>query len=268
MAEKGKVSSVTQRGMNEPFELQVARGQIALHSNFCQFGINTNVGTSAETVWIGSSVYSFPAAASVIKVSSSSTDDVATSGTGAWTVLIEGLDASYAAVSETVSLNGQTAVNTTNSYLRINKILVLTAGSGGASAGTIYTGTGTVTSGVPAVVVNQTGSASNESESAFYSVPAGYTAYIYRYTVTSGNATANSYSTFQLRVRPQGGVFGTKSYLITPGAGLYECEAAIPNAFPEKCDIEVRGFTSAGTAVLGAQLQMMLIKNNYEVSNG
>jgi len=46
-----------------------------------------------------------------------------------------------------------------------------------------------------------------------------------------------------------------------PGAGLFECEAAIPNAFPEKCDIEVRGFTSAGTAVLSAQLQMILIKN-------
>jgi hypothetical protein len=177
-------------------------------------------------------------------------------------VLIEGVNASYEAVSETVSLNGQTAVNTTNSYLRINKIFVLTAGTGNSSAGTIYAGTGTVNAGIPAVVVNQTGSASNESESAFYTIPAGYTGYIYRYTVSSGNSTADAYSTFQLRVRPFGGVFGTKSYLITPGSGLYECEAAIPNAFPEKCDIEVRAFTSAGTAVVSAQLQMMLIKNN------
>jgi hypothetical protein len=256
-------SSITRFGLYEPFELQVARGQISMHSNFCQFGINTSAGTSAETIWIGSSVYSFPAAASITKISSSSTDDTS-AGTGARTVLIEGVDGNYAPVSETVTLNGQTAVNTVNSYLRVNKIFVLTAGSNGSSAGTIYAGTGTVTSGVPAVVVNQTGSASNESESAFYTVPAGYTAYIYRYTVTSGNATANSYSTFQLRVRPYGGVFGTKSYLITPGAGLYECEAAIPNAFPAQCDIEVRGFTSAGTAVLGAQLQMMLIKNDSQ----
>ena len=257
----GTYSSATRQGAYEPFELQVARGQVDGHSSFCQFGINTNVAQSAETVWIGSSVYSFPTSASVIKVSSSSADDVATTGTGAWTVLIEGVNASYEAVSETVSLNGQTAVNTTNSYLRINKILILTAGTGNSSAGTIYAGTGTVNTGVPAVVVNQTGSASNESESAFYTVPAGYTGYIYRYTVSSGNSTANTYSTFQLRVRPLGGVFGTKSYLILPGAGLFECEAAIPNAFPEKCDIEVRGFTSAGTAVLSAQLQMILIKN-------
>jgi len=257
----GIYSSVSRQGATEPFDLQVARGQIQGHSNFCQFGINTNVGQSAETIWIGSSVYSFPASASVMKISSSSADDVATTGTGAWTISIEGVDADYAAVSETVSLNGQTAVNTTNSYLRVNRILVLTAGTGNSSAGTIYAGTGTVTAGVPAVVVNQTGSASNESESAFYTVPAGYTGYIYRYTVSSGNSTANTYSTFQLRVRPLGGVFGTKSYLITGGASLFECEAAIPNAFPEKCDIEVRGFTSAGTAVLSAQLQVMLIKN-------
>jgi len=254
--------SVTVQGLTEPFELQVARGQIEGHSSVCQFGINTNVGQSAETVWIGSSVYSFPASASVLKVSSSSTDDVATSGTGAWTVRVEGVDASYEAVSETVSLNGQTAVNTTNSYLRVNKVMVLTAGTGNASAGTIYAGTGTVTSGVPAVVVSQTGSSSNESENAFYTVPVGYTAYICRYTVSSGNSTANTYSTFQLRIRPYGGVFGTKSYLIAPGSGLFECEAAVPSAVPEKADIEVRAFTSAGTAVVSAQLQIVLVKTN------
>jgi hypothetical protein len=257
--------SVTVQGAYEPFDLQVARGQIMGHRSFCQFGINSNVAQSSETVWIGSSAYSFPASASVIKVSSSSADDTS-AGTGAHTVSIEGVDANYAPISETVTLNGQTAVETTNSYLRINKILVLTAGSGNASAGTIYAGTGTVTSGVPEVVVNQTGSASNESESAFYTVPAGYTAYIYRYTVSSGNSTANAYTTFQLKVRPFGGVFGTKSYLITAGSALFECEAAFPNPFPEKCDIDVRAFTSAGTAVVSTQLQIVLIKNNSQTA--
>jgi hypothetical protein len=256
--------SITQRGGSEPFELQVARGQIAGHTSFCQFGINTNVAQSAETVWIGSSDYSFPAAASVIKVSSSSANDTS-AGTGARTVLIEGLNADYASVSETVTMNGQTAVNTTNSYLRVNRMLVLTAGSGGASAGTIYAGTGTVTSGVPAVVVNQTGSAANESESGFYTVPAGFTAYIYRYTIASGNATANAYSTFKLAIRPYGGVFGIKSYLIIPANNTFECEAAFPNGVPEKADIAVQAFTSSGTAICSTQLQIVLVANDVAV---
>jgi hypothetical protein len=255
------VSSITRMGKNEPFELQVARGQITMHSSFCQFGINATVGTSNETVWIGSNTYTFPAAASVLKVSSSSASDAA-AGTGARTVQIQGLNAAYEAVVETVILNGQTEVNTTNSYLRVNKMTVLTAGSGGTSVGNIYAGTGTVTAGVPAVVVNQTGILSNESESAFYTVPAGFTAYITRWTMSSGNGTANTHTRFTLRVRPQGGVFGTKALYNLPGSGIYECEAAFPLPIPEKADLDVLAATSVDSATASTQLQIMLIKND------
>jgi hypothetical protein len=255
------VSSITRMGKNEPFELQVARGQITMHSSFCQFGINATVGTSNETVWIGSNTYTFPAAASVLKVSSSSASDAA-AGTGARTVQIQGLNAAYEAVVETVILNGQTEVNTTNSYLRVNKMTVLTAGSGGTSVGNIYAGTGTVTDGVPAVVVNQTGILSNESESAFYTVPAGFTAYITRWTMSSGNGTANTHTRFTLRVRPQGGVFGTKALYNLPGSGIYECEAAFPLPIPEKADLDVLAATSVDSATASTQLQIMLIKND------
>jgi hypothetical protein len=255
------VSSITRMGKNEPFELQVARGQITMHSSFCQFGINATVGTSNETVWIGSNTYTFPAAASVLKVSSSSASDAAAS-TGARTIQIEGLNAAYEPVVETVILNGQTAVDTTNSYLRVNKMIVLTAGSGGTSVGNIYAGTGTVTDGVPAVVVNQTGILSNESESAFYTVPAGFTAYITRWTLSSGNDEANASTRFTLRVRPFGGVFGFKALYHIPGNGIYECVAAFPLPIPEKADLDVLAAASADSATASTQLQIMLIKND------
>ena len=255
------VSSITRMGKIEPFELQVARGQITMHSSFCQFGINATVGTSNETIWIGSSLYTFPAAASILKVSSSSADDAA-AGTGARTIQIEGLNAAYEPVVETVILNGQTEVNTTNSYLRVNKMIVLTAGSGGTSVGNIYAGTGTVTNGVPAVVVNQTGILSNESESAFYTVPAGFTAYITRWTLSSGNGTANASTRFTLRVRPFGGVFGFKALYHIPGNGIYECAAAFPLPIPEKADLDVLAAASADSATASTQLQIILIKND------
>jgi hypothetical protein len=255
------VSSITRMGKNEPFELQVARGQITMHSSFCQFGINATVGTSNETVWIGSNTYTFPAAASVLKVSSSSASDAA-AGTGARTVQIQGLNAAYEAVVETVILNGQTEVNTTNSYLRVNKMIVLTAGSGGTSVGNIYAGTGTVTAGVPAVVVNQTGVLANETESGFYTVPAGYTAFINMWTMSSGNTTADEWTRFTLRIRPEGGVFGIKAQYHIPASGIYECKAAYPLPIPEKADLEILAATSDGSASVSTQLQLMLIKND------
>ena len=255
------VSSISRFGLTEPFDLQVARGQITMHQSFCQFGINTAVGTSNETVWIGSNTYTFPSSASVLKISSSSADDASPSGTGARTVQIQGLNASYEPVVETVALNGQTAVNTTNSYLRVNKMIVLTAGSGGTSVGNIYAGTGDVTAGVPDDVVNQTGILANESESGFYTVPAGYTAFINMWTMSSGNTTADEWTRFTLRIRPLGGVFGIKAQYHIPASGIYECVAAYPLPIPEKADLEILAATSDGSASASTQLQILLVKN-------
>ena len=255
------VSSITRMGKNEPFEMQVARGQITMHTPFCQFGINATVGTSNETIWIGSSVYTFPAAAAATTISSSNAADAA-AGAGARTVRVEGLNANYEAVVETATLNGQTAVALTNQYLRVNRITVLTAGTNNTSSGNIYVGTGAVNTGVPAAIINQTGILSNESESAFYTVPAGFTAYITRWTMSSGSGTANSHTRFTLRVRPFGGVFGTKALYNLPGSGIYECSAAFPLPIPEKADLDVLAATSADSATASTQLQIVLIQNN------
>jgi hypothetical protein len=253
--------SQTQYGKNEDFALQVARGQVQGHDTFCQFGINSAVGATLETVWVGGDTYTFPSSATITTISSSNANDTA-AGTGARTVFVDGLDANYLRVTETASLNGQTGVTLTHQYLRINKVTILTAGSGGTSAGSIFVGTGTVTTGVPAVILNRTGSSSNESESGFYSVPAGYTAYITRWTMSSSNNTANEATRFILRVRPFGGVFGYKAVYNIPGNGIYECEAAYPLPLPAKADFEVVALTTAGSAYVTTQLQIILVKND------
>ena len=144
-----QVSSISRVGTTEPFYLQVARNQISFHKSNFKFGFNPDVDDSLETVWAQGGLYSYLASASVLKVSSSSTSDTS-AGTGARTVELFGLDANYDEISETITLNGQTAVNTTNEFLRINRMVVKSAGTGGQNAGVIYAGTGTVTTGVPA----------------------------------------------------------------------------------------------------------------------
>jgi hypothetical protein len=259
----GVVSSISRTGAFEPFDLQVSRGQITFHEAFCQFGINTNVGTSNETVWIGSNTYTFPASAAATTVSSSNAADTA-AGDGARTVLIDGLNADYERVTEVASLNGQTGVTLTNQYLRVNKITVLTAGANGTSSGNIYVGTGAINTGVPAVVINQTGVLANETEASFYSVPAGHTAFINAWTMSSGNTTPDEWTRFTLRIRPFGGVFGIKAQYHLAASGIYECMAVYPLPVPEKSDIDVLAATSDGTASVSSQLQIVLVKNRTE----
>jgi len=115
--------------------------------------------------------------------------------------------------------------------------------------------------------LNRTGSSSNESESGFYTVPAGYTAYIKSWTMSSANATANTSTRFVLRVRPYGGVFGYKAVYSIPGNGIYECETEYPVALPEKADLEIMALTSADSAYVSTQLQIILIANSYDAGH-
>jgi hypothetical protein len=267
MANLGVFRSITQVGKYEPFELQVARNQITGHKTLFKFGINGDVGTSVETVWAQGGTYVYPTAATVMKISSSSADDAA-AGTGARTIAIFGLDANYNEISETVILNGQTAVNTGNSYLRISRMYVVTAGSGATAAGTIYAGTGTVTAGVPATVYGMITLTANQTQMAFWTVPAGYTLYLMGVFFTSANSTANASTNFQLIQRPLNGVFRIQSSARTAGNGDFVLDLHTPIAFPEKTDIEIRAVASAGTSNVSAEFEGIYIQNNIIGSNG
>jgi hypothetical protein len=257
------VSSVTRMGSYEPFGLQVSRGQITMHERICPFGLNSVVGTGLETVWQEGGVYAFPAAATVMTVSSSSTDDDGSpAGTGARTVVVEGLDSSYNKISETITMNGTTAVNTTNSYLRVNKMYVATGGTTAGAVGNIYIGTGTVNAGKPAVVYSMIGIGTNTSESLVYTVPAGYSAFLLNFAVSSANDTANSSTSFRVNICPSGGVFQIVNLVRVPGNGSYSCEAIYPFPVTEKSDIVVLAAASAGNSAVSSQLQAVIIKND------
>jgi len=260
-----EVSSITRVGTSEPFELQVSRGQIAYHKTLFKFGNNSSVENTLETIWAEGGLYSYLTAATVLKVSSSSTDD-SSAGTGARTVQLYGLDGDYNEINELVTLNGQTVVNTTQSFLRINRMIVRSAGSSGANAGVIYAGTGTVTTGVPANVYASINgvTGSNQSLMALWTVPAGYTAYMLQYDVSNGT-TSNTPAVCKLilAVRTYGEVFQAKDVKsLTTGMHVEE-SFAIPQKITEKSDIEVRAISSSASVSfdISAAFEIIYIKN-------
>jgi hypothetical protein len=143
-----------------------------------------------------------------MKISSSSADDDAT-GTGARTVLIEGVNGTGGLVTETVILDGQNEVNTVNSYDAIERMTVLTVGSGGKNAGIIYAGTGTVTAGVPAVPYSAIGIGDNTSLVGHWTCPTGYTGYLVEGKFTVGPSSGNQYVIGRLKLRGADNVIRT-----------------------------------------------------------
>jgi len=261
----GIPSSVTRFGTSEPFYLQVARKQIQFHENIFKFGNNTAVTDSLETIWAEGGLYSYITTATVLKVSSSSTADTS-AGTGARTVELFGLDADYNEINETITLNGQTAVNTTKEYLRINRMIVRSAGSGGQNAGVIYAGTGTVTDGVPAnkyATINGV-QGSNQSLMSLWTVPSGYTAFLMHYDISNGTSTNTpAVCKVILSIRPFGEVFQSKDVKSLTNGMHIEETFSFPIVITEKSDIEVRGVSSSASVSfdLSAAFEIIYIKN-------
>lgn len=257
------ISSITRQGAFEPFELQVSRGQIQGHKTVFKFGNNPDINGSLETIWSQGGIYAYPAAATVMKVSSSSNDDDV-AGTGARTVTVSGLDANYNEVSETVELDGQTAVLTTTEFIRVNRAFVVTAGSGGTAAGTIYVGTGTVTTGVPDTIFAVISLGFNQTTMAIWTVPAGYTLYITGGTFSAASNNAAQYILGKFMFRPFGGVFRNAAD-ITVNSNVFRYEWDIPIALPEKTDIEARAIALSGSNFyVTASFEGIYIKNSGE----
>jgi len=255
----GVYSSVTRQGQFEPFGLQVSRGQIDGHSAVIVFGYNPDVDTSEETVWPDGGTIPHPTVASVLKISSSSTDD-ASAGTGARTVYVEGVDGSYNIVSETVVLNGQTAVNTTNSYLYVNSFYVATAGSGGANAGNINAGTGTVTSGVPAVLYDIIATGYNNRTTGHYCVPAGYTGYMTEGSISAGQASGSTAVTAYLRQHGPDGILRVGA-IATVNNNEASFQFDQPYKIPEKNCVGATAIGAAANNAVSSYFNIILIKN-------
>ena len=167
MSNIGIWRSITQVGTYEPFDLQIARGQIQGHQVLSIFGYSTTVGSSAQgPLWEGLTLsggnYTYPSSAGqIVLVSDSASDNTTRS------VVIYGLDANYNILKETIALNGTSNVTTTNSFLRINSMEMLNS-----------TNTGTITAKIATVLYAQINPGVGQTQMSIYTVPAGYTFYL------------------------------------------------------------------------------------------
>ena len=254
-----ELSSISRFGLTEPFELQVSRGQITGHRSVTIFGYNPDVDTSRVTVWPYTGILPLPAAALQMKVSSSDANDTA-NGTGARTVFVAGLDANYNEISEIVTLNGQTAVLTTQFFLHINNAYVATAGSGLSAAGDIYFGEGTVTAGVPATVYDLIKFDYNQRITGSYTVPAGYTAYVSQGLFSAGQPGGSAQISGRLMTIGTDKIRRTAAITtVNNGAADYVFE--YPLQIPEKTTLEATAQGSSNNNSASAMFILALVYN-------
>ena len=254
-----EISSISRFGLTEPFELQVARGQIAWHRSVTIFGYNPDVDTARVTVWPYTGIIPLPPVALQMKVSSSSANDTA-SGAGARTVFVGGLDANHNEISEIVTLNGQTAVLTTQAFLHINEAYVATAGSSLSAEGDIYFGDGTVTAGVPATVYDLIKYYYNQRITGSYTIPAGYTGYLSQGLFSAGQPGGSAQVTGRLMTVGADNIRRTIA-ITTVNNGSADYVFEYPEQIPEKTTIESTAQGSSNNNAASAMFILLLVYN-------
>ena len=200
-----------------------------------KFGNNLDVdsNTTPEDCWSVGGVYVFPSSAATVTVSSDDADDTS-AGTGARTVQIYGLDANFEQIDETLTMNGVTGVTSSNSYLRVFRMKVITAGTTETNEGTISTVHGATT-------VAEIPAGKGQTLMAVYTTPANRKAYLVAWNFSAEKSRAAVLSV-SLEMRTDGGAWQTKETesVNTDGAGRFNTTFPIALRVPEKTDIRLR----------------------------
>lgn len=151
---------------------------------------NLGTFTTSEVAFGNIQNWTKLSSAETMDVTSSSTaDDLG--GTGANTIFITGVDGDYAEISEVLNMDGTSTVVTANSYLFINRVYVVFAGSGETNAGNI-----TLTATTAGTVQGYVRAGISISEELRYCVPANKRATwvynIYETDKSSGSERVNT----------------------------------------------------------------------------
>jgi len=255
MANLNTIRSITQVGKYEPFELQVARGQVTGHSLQNIFGYQAALTTTLYPIWENLSAYTYPASATTMLLYSSSASDTNVS------VLINGLDANFNPISETLVLtNGATGVTTVNSYLRINGMILA---SGVANVGKLSLSNAGKTVTYAAMSIGL-----GKSQAAIYTVPAGYTFYLTRVDINAAIA-AGGVASVNYQVYSKNNVSGVAlTVLESSFTQNFSIRRVVPFAYTEKTDLQWQANADTGTIQIGVNVEGYLIKNFAEGSKG
>ena len=263
------VSSVTQRGKYEPFELQVSRNDIANHVSLSIFGFGSTTATPTAGVfypaWENANTpayYVYPNAPMQMYLAST------VSGDAGALIQISGLDGNYNPISELLALGATagTGVVTAKTYWRINNISVplsstinptgvITLQNQAATSGSVeYAQINTST-------LNGSTVSNGTSQMSVYTVPANSTLYLSRFTAnTSYTGNTANYTLYRV-VAQYPSALNSSATLIkrvvlqTPFVTEYNIQRTYPFAYPAGTDIQWQ-FAPSGTVAVSVGINV------------
>jgi len=251
---------------NYDFYMSVARGLVPGHETVVLRGHNPSQSAASGFVHVSEfGDLTYLSSAETMNIVSDDTDD-SSAGTGARTGVIFGVDNDGVAIQENFTMNGTTNVLTTLAFLRVNTLVILTAGSSTWNEGAI-----TATSSSAATVQQKIGATDSISKSSHYTVPAGKTAHVMRLEF---NCSKNAGGTapvveFHAYARPGGSVRAFIQFFDKKLDAGVDISLDVDLPFPtsdtqltEKSDFFINSDTDQNSTEISTRMYLILIDND------
>ena len=240
-----------------------ATSDIEPYSSYHSYGVAEDVVIGVgRVVWGGPAALDYlgqtPMVADQVEVVSTSADDAFPSGTGAQTLEIFGHDANFDRISEVFELDGLTPKLSVNSYLRVYRSLVRSAGSLELSQGVINVTQVTD----PTILFSVVNPGDNQSFDAVYTVPDGMTGFLTAwYGAESGTPPTNTTMALSYGLPGSPMILEEVWGLRSGGTDMYERNYLVPKGpLPEHTDIQVRGATTVPGHELTGGFDLLLFR--------
>lgn len=224
--------------------IKISRGMVKNVIPVHRAGYNSSLQNGVEEViWSYSDGLYYANTANVVSIVSSSSSDTGVD------VTIDGLDSNWNMISETIRVNGTTSVVTSNSFIRV--LATVNTGSNTAIGNITFSQNGN--ENVVAYIIDGVG----RGMKAAYSIPAGYTGYLYK-----GDASVGKGGDAEVKMKVR--YFG-KTWVVGHVAQVYESQYnydfPFPSVLPEKTDIQVTAKTTKTGTSIGCNFDILLVKN-------
>ncbi len=225
-------------------------------SRVFKFGRNVDVDSAApEDIWDVGGAYPFPpVAATTTAVSVAATDTPG--GTGVSEIQVEGVDAEFNFVVETIQLAGLTPVTLQTQFFRVFRVFGLVAGSSETNDGNISVSVG-------ATVVALMLAGNGQTAMAIFTVPIGQPAVILAIYGFFEAGPAGASATFRFLTRRPNGPW-TLGFLAVLDANnphfLHPIVGKVAEDLPPKNDIRVEVIASANNTDVAAGFDLEMIR--------
>lgn len=256
-----ELGSVQAQGLKRvaDFYFDVATSDVRGHSSVNKFGQNTDVDSAAvEDIWDVGGPWNEPTASQVYTFTSTSTADDS-GGTGAITVEIFGLDSVGALQNEILAMAGTGVVTAASSYSMIHRMVVRTAGSGGANAGAI-----TANANTDANITAQISAGNNQTLMAIYKIPTESDGCLTYYYASLNKATGQTATVnIALKAKAAGEVYQVKQMIgiVKDGSSAFNRPYTLPDCFEPLTIIKMSADTNVDNVDVSGGFDIVLHPN-------